>query len=86
MNSEIFTEEQKKKIKLLLAQVWAGRGKVVEDLSREINENMFPLTEQQINDVNNIVEAFVYGGGIQEEMDFMERMESGFDYIMQKLQ
>ena len=86
MSSEIFTEEQKKKIKMILAQVWTGRGKEVEDISKEINENMFPLTEKQIKDVDSIVEAFVYGGGVQEKLDFSERMDSGLDYIIQKLQ
>lgn len=61
---EIFTEEQKKAIKATLAKVLVGRGKVVEDISKEINNDMFSLTDQQIKNVDNIVEAFVYGGGI----------------------
>ena len=86
MNTVIFTEEQKKTIKMILAQAWTGRGKVVEDISKEINENMFPLTEKQIKEVDGIVETFIYGGGAQEKMDFSERMNCGLDYIMQKLQ
>lgn len=82
---EIFTEEQKKAIKATLAKVLVGRGKVVEDISKEINNDMFSLTDQQIKNVDNIVEAFVYGGGIQEQLSFLERLDSGLDHITQKL-
>jgi hypothetical protein len=85
VSSEIFTEEQKKVVKVILAQILTGRGKVVEDISKEINGKMFPLTEQQIKDVDGIVESFVYGGGVQEELSVPERLQSGLDYITQKL-
>ena len=84
--SEIFTEEQKRAIKITLAQALSGRGKVVEDVSKEINENMFPLTEQQIKDIDAVITAFIYGGGVQEKLSVSERLNSGLDYIMQKLQ
>ncbi len=82
---KIFTEEQEKTIKIILAEVWTGRGKIVEDISKEINKNMFPLTGKQIKDVDNMVEMFVYGKGVQDKLSFSERLQSGFDYIVQKL-
>lgn len=84
--SEIFTEEQKRAIKITLALALIGRGKVVEDISKEINDNMFPLTGQQIKDVDAVVETFIYGGGVQDELNVLERLDSGLGYIMQKLQ
>ena len=53
---KVFTPIQKSVIKIILVQVLTGRGKVVEDISQAIN-SMFPLTEQQIKDVDNIVTA-----------------------------
>ena len=67
-----------------LAQAFYGRGKKVEDISKEINE-MFSLTEQQIKAVDEIVEAFIYGGGVQEKLPLSEKLEAGFEYILQKL-
>jgi len=86
MSAEIFTEKQKQEIKMILALAWSERGKEVEDVSKEINENMFPLSEQQIKDVDKIVEALIYGGGIQEQMSVPERLNLGVSWIMQKLQ
>jgi len=81
---KVFTPIQKSVIKVILVQVLAGRGKVVEDISQVIN-SMFPLTEQQIKDVDNIVEAFVYGGGVQEELNVPERLQYGLDCIIKTL-
>jgi len=81
---KVFTPIQKSVIKIILVQVLTGRGKVVEDISQAIN-SMFPLTEQQIKDVDNVVESFVYGGGVQKELDVRERLQYGLDCIIQKL-
>lgn len=85
MQKSIFTSEQEKLVKISLGMILAGRNKVVEDLSKEISETMFPLTEEQIKGVNATVEAFVYGGGVQEKMEFPERIQLGLDYVKQKL-
>lgn len=82
---DIFTEEQERVIKLMLAEIWTGRGKVVEDLSKEINEKMFPLTEKQVKEIDNAVEAFVYGGGVQEELPVPERLQFGLDWVIKAL-
>lgn len=85
MEKELFTSAQEDSLKLTLAMVLAGRGKEVEDVSKEIHETMFPLTEEQIRNVDEKVETFIYGGGVQEEMDFKERLQFGLGYIKQTL-
>ena len=85
MDTAILTEKQKIEIKTILAQVIVGRGKVVEDISKKI-VTILPLTEKQVKRIDDVVEAFVYGGGAQEQLEFQERLDSGLEYIMQKVQ
>jgi hypothetical protein len=82
---ELFTSAQEDKLKGILTLALTGRGKEVEDISKEIHETMFPLTEEQIRKVNETVEAFIYGGGVQEEMEVKERLQFGVNYIKQAL-
>lgn len=86
MSKEIFIEEEKQRIKKILSQLWVGEDREVEDVAKEIYKTMFPLTKQQITEVDAVVASFIYDGGIQEEMDLAQRLELGLCYITEKLQ
>lgn len=86
MSKEIFIEEEKQRIKKILSQLWVGEDREVEDVAKEIYKTMFPLTKQQITEVDAVVASLIYDGGIQEEMDLAQRLELGLCYITEKLQ
>ncbi len=85
MKKELFTEDQEKDLKILLAKAMTGRGAVVEDISTEIHNKMFPLTKEQTAKIDEKVENFIYGGGVQDQLDFKDRLDMGLDYIKQAI-